>query len=60
MKDNVKKMGNIYGFTGGSYAGNVYDSNGLCPAINTCGGGNREPMIIIKSELYERTSKKNT
>jgi len=33
------KLGNIYGFEGGSYAGNVYDINSLSPALNTCGGG---------------------
>lgn len=42
----VKRLFNIYGFTGGSYAGNVYDPKGLCPAINTMGGGNREPLIV--------------
>lgn len=40
------RLGNIYGFTGGSYAGNVYAPNGICPTINTCGGGNREPMVV--------------
>ena len=25
--------------------GRVYSPNGLCPTINTCGGGNREPKI---------------
>lgn len=39
------RLGNLYGATGGNYAGNVYDMNGLCPTINTCGGGGREPMI---------------
>ena len=42
----VKKVGNIYGFEGGSFAGNVYDENGLAPAIRTMEGGNREPMIV--------------
>ena len=45
----VNKLGNIYrnNNSGGNYAGNVYDSEGLCPAL-TCdgGGGNREPMIV--------------
>ena len=43
---NVKKIGNIYGATGGSHAGMVYDSGGLSPSVNTCEGGNRQPMII--------------
>lgn len=33
-----KKIGNIYGFTGGNYAGNVYDKNYICPALSTMGG----------------------
>ena len=45
-----KKIGNIFGATGGNYAGNVYDENYLAPTINTCGGGNREPMIIVYEE----------
>lgn len=42
----VKKLGNIYGFTGGDYAGNTYDTSGLCPAFNAMSGGNRQPMIV--------------
>lgn len=42
----VKKLGNIYGFTGGDYAGNTYDTKGLCPAFNSMEGGNRQPMIV--------------
>ena len=41
--------GNIYGRKKGSdFAGNVYETNGISPTIMTCGGGNREPMIIQK------------
>ena len=35
----VKKIGNIYGATGGSFAGMIYDSIGLSPSINTGEGG---------------------
>lgn len=48
MNEKVKKLGNLYGFTGGSYAGNVYDKHGLCPTLNTVSGGNRQVMIIVK------------
>lgn len=41
-----KRIGNIFGATGGNYAGNVYDQEYLAPTINTCEGGYREPMII--------------
>lgn len=42
----VKKLGNIYGFNGGNYAGNVYDQNGLAPNFLGMEGGNRQPMIV--------------
>lgn len=41
-----RKLGNIYGFTGGNYAGNVYDQEFLSPTINTCQGGGKQPMIV--------------
>lgn len=44
----IKKLGNYYGFGGGCYAGNVYDSDYLCPSLNTMGGGNRQPIIVEK------------
>ena len=34
-----KKLGNIYGYTGGNYSGNVYDKNFDCPTLNTMQGG---------------------
>lgn len=42
----ILRIGNIFGATGGSFAGNVYDVRGLAPTINTSGGGYREPMIL--------------
>lgn len=42
----VKKLGNIYGFTGGNFAGSVWDKEGLSPAISTMQGGGQEPQII--------------
>lgn len=41
-----RKLGNIYGFDGGNYAGNVYDGMALSPTIRTYQGGNQQPMII--------------
>ena len=40
------RLGNLYGFTGGSFSGMVYADKGLAPSINTAGGGNRMPIII--------------
>ena len=46
----VTILGNIYGFKGGNYAGTVFDKQGISPCINTCGGGNREPMVVVKEK----------
>lgn len=47
MKTKVKKLFNVYGYTGGNYGGNVYDADGLSPAIINFGsGGNRQPIIM--------------
>lgn len=35
---------------GGSFAGNVYTTGGLAPAITTQQGGGRQPMIIVNSK----------
>lgn len=50
--DDIKRLGSLFGHTGGSFAGLVYDPNGLAPAINTAGGGLRMPLII---EVIEDT-----
>lgn len=41
-----RRLGNIYGFDGGNYAGNVYDDEMLSPTIRTYRGGNQQPMIV--------------
>lgn len=41
-----RKLGNIYGFGGGNYAGYVYDKAGISPTIRTCQGGNQQPIIV--------------
>ena len=46
----VIKLGNIYGFTGGNFAGNVYSTKGIAPALKTMQGGNRQPLIIEKEK----------
>lgn len=48
----IKKLGNIYGKTGGSFAGNVYSKSGICPCIRTGGGGNQQPMVIVHKNIY--------
>lgn len=34
-----RKIGNVFGFTGGNYAGNVYDKDFLAQTLNTMQGG---------------------
>lgn len=34
-----RKLGNIYGFDGGNYAGNVYDKNDIAPTLTNMQGG---------------------
>lgn len=46
-----KRLGSIYGFTGGNFAGLVYDKEFLSPALKTAQGGNRQPMIVDKGVL---------
>ena len=46
VTDDVIRLGNIFGFTGGSFAGLVYDPKGLAPTVNTAQGGLRMPLII--------------
>ena len=39
VMETEQKIGNIFGFTGGNYAGNVYDKDHLSPTLNTMQGG---------------------
>lgn len=52
----TKRLLNAYNpkFTGGSYAGNVYDPSYLSPALNTMGGGGRQPFILEVYEIHPR------
>lgn len=51
---NPKRLFNIYGDQFGTgYAGNVWDTDYIAPAIMTMQGGNRQPMIMESSKrLY--------
>lgn len=44
------KLGNIFGYTGGNFSGNVYDKYSLSPTLNTMQGGNKQPMVIESSK----------
>lgn len=36
--------------------GRVYDKKGLCPTINTCGGGGKQPHIIVEVKENDRSN----
>ena len=41
------RIGNLYGENRGTgFAGNIWDTEGISPALTTMGGGNREPIIM--------------
>lgn len=55
QKDNwvaePTRLGNIYGEQFGTgYAGNVWDTNGISPALMTMQGGNRQPLVVEQCE----------
>lgn len=41
-----KRLGNIYSFDGGNFAGNVYDKECISPTLKTMQGGNSQPMVV--------------
>ena len=53
MSEKIERLFNIYGFSGGSFAGNVYGIDGIAPTLNCAGGGNRMPLILIEDEREE-------
>lgn len=46
MEVNEKRLGNIYSFDGGNYAGNVYDKECISSTLKTMQGGNSQPMVV--------------
>lgn len=58
-----RKLGNIYGFDGGNYAGNVYEKYDIAPTLTNMQGGCRQPMIIEEvvriGGLYDKPDKKH-
>lgn len=53
--NETNRLFNIYGFTGGSFAGNVYGTDGLAPTLKPGGGGRKEPLIITDMETRQPT-----
>ena len=51
VMETEQKIGNIFGFTGGNYAGNVWDKDHLSPTLNTMQGGCKQPMIVEANSI---------
>lgn len=50
---DIKQIGNISNsesYGGNPQIGRVYDPEYICPAINTMGGGQREPKFLVSTE----------
>lgn len=62
MQNDVIKLGNIYGFDGGSYDGNVFEENGLCPTLRACmcHGSVPEIIEIIRLDNNVQSNRNNT
>jgi DNA (cytosine-5)-methyltransferase 1 len=53
--EGSKRLFNIYGYTGGNFGGNVYDTDYLSPTIiNFSGGGNRQPLVQVNENMRIR------
>lgn len=51
----IKFLGNIFPTKtrANPNQGRVYDPDGIAPTLNSNGGGNREPMIIVRSNTKQ-------
>jgi DNA (cytosine-5)-methyltransferase 1 len=55
---DCKRLGNIYGENYGTgFAGNVWDSNGICPTLQTAQGGGRQPHVPTRNRIRKLTPK---
>lgn len=44
----IGNVGNLEKFGGNPQAGRVYNSQGICPALSTMQGGNRQPKVVTE------------
>lgn len=55
MKAKVIRLGGLFDKGKSTHqAGSIYDPQGLAPNLDTCGGGYRQPLIIV----YEKEKEK--
>ena len=50
----IEKIGNLTECPRDREIDRVYNSNGLAPTINTCGGGGREPKVVVTCASRQR------
>lgn len=51
MKQEIRQLGNVMtdmSAWSNPSVGRVYDKNYLCPTLNTCAGGGKQPHIIVE------------
>lgn len=56
-ESSIKQYGNFLktsSYGGNPIRGRVYSPEGVSPTLNTCNGGQREPKIFFKEEMYIR------
>ena len=56
----IEKIGNLTECPRDREIDRVYNSNGLAPTINTCGGGGREPKVVVTCASRQRGVPPNT
>lgn len=57
-KLSIQQIGNLTNtdsFGGNPQSGRIYSTNGIAPTINTCGGGNLEPKIMLGRRVRKIT-----
>lgn len=60
----MKRIGNIYGPEFGTgYAGNVWDSDAICPTLMSMQGGGRQPHVLeiknVSNDCCNERSRQN-
>lgn len=48
---NEIRLGNLFGGTGGNWAGMVYSTLGLSPTLRTPTGGGSQPHIMVRCKV---------
>ena len=50
----VKQIGNCCHDKGNPQSGRVYDTDGISPTLNTMGGGNKQPFVLVAAAMRGR------